>query len=112
MKLYVSYGNEVSNQWEKIGEFELQPLVNKDWISIVENEILILNSQGLILPNNEQLEITVSYARANRGISISVIYDNQTLINVGGFKYNETGYDPSIIFMTPKGLHLSLMVGN
>ncbi|BAQ61869.1 hypothetical protein GM3708_2275 [Geminocystis sp. NIES-3708] len=112
MKLYISYGNQDSNQWEILTEFNLQSLSNQNFISIVKEEILVLNSQIIILPNDEKLEITVSYAKANRGISLCVISNNKTLIYVGGFKSCETGYDPSIIFLTPKGLHLSLMVGN
>ncbi|MBL1208680.1 hypothetical protein [Geminocystis sp. GBBB08] len=112
MKLYVSYGNQVSNQWEKIGEFELNLLINQDFIPIIEHEILTLNSQEIILSNGEKLQISVSYATINRGINIIVISDNKTLINVGGFKSSETSYDPSVIFLTPQGLHLSLMVGN
>lgn len=112
MKLYVNYGNQASNEWEKIGEFELNLLINQDFISIVEHEILTLNSREITLSNDEKIEVSVSYATINRGINIIVISDNKTLINVGGFKSSETSYDPSIIFLTPQGMHLSLMVGN
>lgn len=112
MKLYVNYGNQVSNEWEKIGEFELNLFINQDFIPIIEHEILTLNSQEIILSNGEKLEISVSYATINRGINIIVISDNKTLINVGGFKSSETSYDPSVVFLTPQGLHLSLTVGN
>lgn len=112
MKLYINYGNQVSNEWEKIGECELNLFVNQDFTPIIEYEILTLNSQKIILSNGEKLEISVSYAEVNRGINIIVISDNKTLINVGGFKSSEISYDPSIIFLTPLGLHLSLMIGN
>lgn len=112
MKLYVSYGNQVSNEWEKIGEFELNLFINQDFTPIVEHEILTLKSREIILSNGEKLEISVSYATINRGINIVVINNNKTLINVGGFKSSETTYDPSVVFLTPKGIHLSLMVGN
>ncbi|BAQ60720.1 hypothetical protein GM3708_1126 [Geminocystis sp. NIES-3708] len=112
MKLYVIYGNQASNQWKKVGEFELNLFINRDFTPIVEHEILTLNSQEIILFNGGKLQISVSYARINRDINIIVISDNKTLINVGGFKSSETSYDPSIIFLTPQGQHLSLMIRN
>ncbi len=112
MKLYISYGNIVSKEWENLEEFELELLVNKDIISTDKNTIIGLKSQKVILPNDEAIEVSVSYSIINLGISIIVISENQTIINVGGFKSSEMSYDPSIIFLTPKGIHLSLMVGN
>lgn len=87
-------------------------MVNQDFTPIVEHEILTLNSHEIILSNGEKLEIFVSYAKINRGINIIVVSNNKTLINVGGFKSSEASYDPSIVFLTPLGIHLSLMVGN
>lgn len=112
MKLYISYGNIVSNEWENLGEFELELLVNKDIISTDKNTILGLKSRKIILPNDEEIEVSVSYSTINLGISIIVISENKTLIHVGGFKSSDMSYDPSIMLLTPKGIHLSLMVGN
>lgn len=112
MKLYVNYGNQISNEWEKIGEFELNLLINQDFTPIIEHKILTLNSQEIILPNGEIIAVTASYATTNKSVNIMVISNNQTLINLGAFKSSENSYDPSVVFLTPQKLHLSLVVGN
>ncbi|PSB19111.1 hypothetical protein C7B65_12565 [Phormidesmis priestleyi ULC007] len=74
-------------------------------------DVLGLNPESIVLPNGEQLEISAYYSLGNRGISINIVGNDKTLIQVGGFKHSETSYDPSVIFLTPKGLYLSLLVG-
>jgi hypothetical protein len=112
MKLYVQYGDNTSNQWQKISELDLPVDSRLHPQQMAQSEeSLYLSPQSIVLPNGECFEISASYSPGNRGMSINVMSDGKHLIHVGGFKYRETTYDPSVIFMTPKGLHLSLMVG-
>lgn len=112
MKLYVQYGDEASSQWQKVCELDLQPGVGLHPQAMAKPEdVLGLSLESVVLPNGEYLEISASYSPGNRGISINVVSDNKTLVHVSGFKHSETSYDPSVVFLTPKGLHLSLMVG-
>jgi hypothetical protein len=44
-------------------------------------------------------------------LSFVITQDGKTLLNVGGFKRGDMDYDPSVIFLTPGGIHVSIMVG-
>jgi hypothetical protein len=37
--------------------------------------------------------------------------DRMELIGVSGFKTQDAGFDPSIVFRTPLGMYISIMVG-
>jgi hypothetical protein len=112
MKLYVTYGDKSSKEWQKVCELDLKPTEGLHPSMAKPEEVLSLNSESVFLPNGEQLEISASYSVGNRGMSINVFSSNKMLFQLGGFKYSETSYDPNIIFLTPKGLYLSLMMGS
>ncbi len=108
----MQYGDEAFNQWQKVCELDLQPGIGLHPQAMANPEDLLgLSPKSVVLPNGECLEISASYSPGNRGMSINVMSGSKTLVHVGGFKHSETSYDPSVIFLTPKGLHLSLIMG-
>jgi hypothetical protein len=113
MKLYLQYGEALSGQWENLCEIELKSLETGDSHPPTEaKNVLGIHLVPVKLPNDEILSIDITYSIDNRGISISVSSEGITLIQVGGFKKQATSYDPNVLFLTPKGLYISIMVGN
>lgn len=112
MKLYVQHGDESSSQWKRLCEIDLKLGLSLHPHSFTKpQDLLGLNLELVVLPNGEHLKISVAYSTGNRGVSIRVVSEDRTLLHIGGFKSRETSYDPDVIFLTPKGLHVSLMVG-
>jgi hypothetical protein len=111
MKLYITYGDKSSSQWQKVCELDLKSREGLYPSMAKSDEVLNLNLEPVFLPNGEKLEISASYSIGNRGMSINVSSENKNLVQLGGFKYSEESYDPNIVFLTPKGLYLSLMMG-
>ncbi|MEH2163528.1 MAG: hypothetical protein V7K38_21450 [Nostoc sp.] len=112
MKLYLQYGEDLSGQWKSLYEIELKPLlnVNPDPLSEAQN-VLGIHLAPVRLPNGEVLNVDITYSTENRGLNIRFLSGDTTLIQVGGFKKQETSYDPNVIFLTPNGIHVSAMVG-
>jgi hypothetical protein len=112
MKLYLQYGEELSGQWKSLCEIELKPLLNVNPHPLTESQnVLGIHLAPVNLPNGEVFNVDITYSTENRGISIRILSGDTTLIQLGGFKRQETSYDPNVIFRTPNGIHVSAMVG-
>ncbi|MCC5621107.1 hypothetical protein [Nostoc sp. CHAB 5715] len=112
MKLYLQYGEELSEQWKSLCEIELKPLLNVNSRPFAEAQnVLGIHFVPVRLPNGEVLNVDITYSTENRGISIRILSKDTTLIQVGGFKRQEISYDPNVIFITPNGIYVSAMVG-
>ncbi len=112
MKLYLQYAEELSGQWKSLYEIELKPLLKINPHPLAEDQnILGIHLAPVRLPNGEVLNVDITYSTENRGISIRFLSKDTTLIQVGGFKRQETSYDPNVVFITPNGIHVSAMVG-
>ncbi|MEH2462821.1 hypothetical protein [Nostoc sp.] len=112
MKLYLQYGEELSGEWKSLCEIELKPLLNVTRRPYPEAQNLLgIHLAPVRLPNGKVLNVDITYSTENRGISITILSGDTTLIQVGGFKRQETSYDPNVIFLTQNGIHVSAMVG-
>lgn len=111
MKLYVQYGEDASNQWIRLCDMELKSSMAVHSSTVTPHGLLELPIEEIMLPNDEQLKISVTYSMENRGVRIRVMSGDTVLLHVGGFKSQERSYDPDVFFLTPKGLYVSLMIG-
>jgi hypothetical protein len=102
LRLHVSVGNIQTNEWENIAAVPLGGEVNV---------VYSLRDHELVLPNGERLVVTVAITKGNQGVAIAVRNAATTLLQATAFKNDASGYDPSITFYTPQGLHVTLMVG-
>ncbi len=101
-KLHVSVGNVQTNEWENAATVPLQGQ---------DNFLYSLQDYELVLSNGERLVITVAITKENRGVAIAVRNARTTLLHLTAFRNDLSGYDPSVMFYTPQGLHVTLMVG-
>jgi hypothetical protein len=116
MKLYMSYAPNPSCQWENICAIDLRPnpipipkhIKN---YPIDPSSVIGLHEEEINIPNGEQLKVSVTYDPINRGISIYVMSKGKFLLQVGGFKRQESSHDPNVMFLTPGGECVSLIVG-
>jgi hypothetical protein len=65
----------------------------------------------LALPDGEQLELAGRYDPVHRGINIAVFAAGRQLADLGGFKADHDGFDPSMAFLTPTGNYLQVLLG-
>jgi len=118
LRLFISCGNKKNNEWENLKEMELQPyseIYREQSVMIPVITTMIdcfgINNEEIVLPNREKINVTLTYTQFDRGVSFLITQGKKTLLNFGGFKRSETDYDPSVVFLTPGGIHVSLMVG-
>ncbi|MBW4454352.1 MAG: hypothetical protein KME55_17505 [Nostoc indistinguendum CM1-VF10] len=110
--MYLQYGEELSGQWKSLCEIELKPLLNVNSRPFAKAPNLLgIDFVPVKLPNGEVLNVDITYSTDNRGINIRILSGDTTIIQVGGFKRQETSYDPNVIFITSNGIYVSAMVG-
>jgi hypothetical protein len=100
--LYVSYGNAVTNKWEVVTELPLK---------VDEGGMHGLRDGGVMFPNGESLRFNATLYEGNGGTSVNVRNGETVLFDLGGFKRNLEGYDPTAFFLTPSGMHVSVHIG-
>jgi len=114
MKLYVSWGNKVTGEWQQLEAIALKSgpaLYDPERPAPLPQQQVGLKDEEVILPSGEALSISVAYDQDSKGISINVFCGEDHLLQVGGFKQSEKAYDPNVILRSPQGVHVSLMVG-
>ncbi|WP_019602244.1 hypothetical protein [Teredinibacter turnerae] len=118
MNLIIDYGNIETNEWEHICSIPMEMYANsfaKNYPGIPVPEFavsnLCLENRSIKLPNNEEILITAYYSPSNESVSVRIANTETTLVDFGGIKSAKENYDPTLVFLTPKGLHLSVFVG-
>jgi len=109
LALHISYGNRELDEWVPLADFPLKPHAPHSEDS--SHGVLEVREEPLMLPNGESLRFSVAFTEFNRGMSLLVQSENDTVLSVAGFKSSISTYDPAVTFLSPSGLHLSLMVG-
>ncbi len=111
--LHVQCGNKESGNWERIKSI---PLVSYENLypeeQFEQNDSFGLLREPLNLPNGETFFLGVAFCNAGHSISFVIEEENETLLNIGTFKPRLDTFDPSVVFKTPNGLHLSFMFSN
>jgi hypothetical protein len=105
MFLYISYRDENTKDWHSASARELT--------RSIENELELFQVRGarVAMTNGEVLAVSAGYAPGNRSVSIHAALDGVQLVGVSGFKVEEAGFDPSVVFRTPRGMYVSVMLG-
>ena len=104
MKVHISFADPETEEWKICG-------------TVAGNEqtefgiSLIKFSGDVLLPNSESLRLTGTYDPAHRGVSILLFVGSRQVAELGGFKTEAGGYDPSMSFLTPGGNYVQLLVG-
>ena len=104
MKLHVSFGDSETNEWRTAAAIE--PNAEPTHGPGTHNWKVPIS-----LPSGEAFEVGAVFAEGNRGVNIVVSRDGIAFISVGGFKQNDTAYDPTLTFLSPGGLQVRIMLG-
>jgi hypothetical protein len=65
----------------------------------------------LSLGGQEVLTFAAVFALHNNSVGIEVWKDAKMLVQVLAAKFKATSFDPSIILLTPGGIHIEVMIG-
>ena len=65
----------------------------------------------LSLEDREVLTFAAVYAAHNHSVGMEVWKDGKMLAQVLAAKFKATSYDPSVILLTPAGIHIEMMIG-
>jgi hypothetical protein len=105
MFLYISYRDENTKDWHSA--------VARELAHSIENQLELFQVRGarVTMTNGEVVAVSAGYAPANRSVSIHAAMDGAELIGVTGFKIDDDGFDPSVVFRTPRGMYVSIMLG-
>jgi hypothetical protein len=105
MFLYISFRDESTKDWHSAIARELAPSTEQG------AEVLAVRGARVTMSNGEVVAVSATYVPSSRTISVHAALDRMQLIGVSGFKTQDAGFDPSIVFRTPLGMYISLMVG-
>lgn len=105
MKLHVAYSRPGSNAW---AELQSLPLASAEQ---GETGVATLNESRVDLPNGESLHLAATYWRANHMLTLSATTDGKTLLMLSTHRRDAADHSPQVVFLTPGGLHVSLMLG-
>jgi hypothetical protein len=105
MFLYISFRDESTKDWHSAIARELGPATEQG------AEVLAVRGARVIMSNGEVISVSATYVPSSRTISVHAALDRVELIGVSGFKTQDAGFDPSIVFRTPLGMYISIMVG-
>ena len=104
MKLRVDFGDEASGEWKSA--------------AILDPDATSTHSAGsftwdadISFPSGETIQVGAVYGLSNRSVNIVVKQAGKQLISVFGFKLEESTYDPSVLFLSPGGLHVHVSLG-
>lgn len=105
MFLYISYRDENTKDWHSA--------IARELTHSLENELELFQVRGarVTMTNGEVVAVSAGYTPANRSVSIHAAMDGAELVGVNGFKVEEAGFDPSVVFRTPGGMYVSIMLG-
>ena len=105
MFLYISFRDENTKDWHSA--------IARALTRSIENELELFQVRGarVTMTNGEVVAVSAGYTPANRSVSIHAALDGVELIGVSGFKVEEAGFDPSVVFRTPRGMYVSIMLG-
>ena len=104
MKLHVAYSRPGSNAWS---ELQALPFADSEQD---ETGVAVLGDTRVELPNGESLRLSATYWRANHMLSLSAATDGKTLLMLSTHKRDAADHSPQVVFLTPGGLHVSLML--
>ena len=108
--LHVQFGNQESGNWERI---KFIPLVSYENLypeeTFDQNDSYGLLREPLDLPNGEIFFLGVAFCNAGHSLSFVIEKETETLLNISTFKPRLDTFDPSVVFKTPNGVHLSFM---
>jgi len=107
--IHVSFRNPVTEDWEEIHKVNLIPISELYSDSSLEDDIFGINDSNFTLPNGEEFEVSATFTSNNMGVVIIVTGQDKTLIHVTCYKQSLEGFDPSILFLTPRGANVSIM---
>ena len=105
MFVYISFRDESTKDWHSAIARELAPSMDQGV------EVLTVRGARVTMSNGEVIAVTATYVPSSRTISVHAALDRMELIGVSGFKAHDAGFDPSIVFRTPLGMYISIMVG-
>ncbi|HYL18548.1 MAG TPA: hypothetical protein VEV20_07690, partial [Burkholderiales bacterium] len=105
MFVYISFRDESTKDWHSAIARELAPSTEQG------AEVLALRGARVTMPNGQVIAVSATYVPSTRTISVHAALDRMQLIGVSGFKTQDAGFDPSIVFRTPLGMYISIMVG-
>lgn len=111
MKLHISYGNNDTERWETIEGIEFDALKQLNPDDYVLDSLYGILNREIILADGEKIVFNVVFDENILSLNIVVLIDEVTVLNFSGVKQDRKNYDPSIVFYTPAGNHISLMIG-
>lgn len=109
INLHISIGNEESGNWESLKVVAYSP--DKELYSDpnISDENFGIKDEVLVLPSGEELTLGSAFWAANNSINFVIEKDGETLLNIVCFKQKLENFDPSVVFKSPGGSHLSFM---
>jgi len=105
MFVYISFRDESTKDWHSATARELAPSTERG------AEVLAVRGARVTMPNGEVIAVSATYVPSTRTVSVHAALDRMQLIGVSGFKTQDAGFDPSIVFRTPLGMYISIMIG-
>ncbi len=111
ISVFISYGNNSTGEWEQLCTIPLLPFSELYPADNVDDDSWGINNHEFSLPNGETLEISVAFTEYNLGVSFGVEKDGASLVSVYCFKQKLKNNDPCVLFLTPGGQDVSIMLG-
>ena len=105
MFAYISFRDENTKDWHSAIARELTQATEQAL------DVLTVRGARVMMPNGEVIAVSATYVPATHSISVHAALERMELIGVSAFKTQEAGFDPSIVFRTPLGMYISIMLG-
>lgn len=105
MKLFVAYSQPGTNAWSELPTLALAGGAQG------ETGVVMLSDTRVDLPNGEALLLAAAYWPRNQALTLSAAQGGRTLIMVSTHKHESEDHSPQVVFLTPGGLQVSLMLG-
>lgn len=105
MNLFAACTSPGANGWQELPALALQMPAGGD------AGVLELRDARLDLPGGESLQLAAAYWPANRTLNLSATLDGKALLNLAACKRSDADSSPTVVFLTPAGIHVSLTLG-
>ena len=112
MELHINYGNNETEKWESFPGIPFLSLSKLHPEDDNSDHLYGIDGYEITLPNGEKLIFNAVYDDHLPSVNIVVLCSDITVLNITTYKRDSVGYDPSIVFYTPSGNHITLMLGH